>query len=504
MSNDPAQRPDDDPNQPDLSELLRQVLGGDTDNQQLADALQQMGVQDLDPSMMQALSSQLQAMMSGPVDGAFNVELATDVARKTVAAEGDSSVSAATARDVDQVVQVANLWLDVVTEFPAAGPAKALSRAEWVEETMPMWRQLVEPVAYGVNGAIESAMREQLGRLDPGDAEQLGLPAGMNPAALMGQMQPMMARMSAGMFGAQVGQAVGALAGDLVSGTEVGLPLVDGVAMLPANVAEFAEGLGIDAGEVHLYLAVREAARARLFASVPWLGPALIAAVQSYAGDISIDTEGIEQAVAGADPSDPAALQEALQGSLFSPEPSEAQQRALAHLETLLALVEGWVEVVANEAAGDHLPHTAQLTEAVRRRRATGGPSERVFSSLVGLELRPRRLRDAADVFTALESALGAEQRDASWKHPDFAPTAADLDNPAGYVQRRESPESAAPQPDEVDAALEALLAQGAAELDAERGEKPSGDSGSGDNGSGNNDADDKPDEGGTGSNPAK
>lgn len=492
MSNNPPERPDDDePQQPDLSELLRSILGGGgAGNEQLAQALEQMGVQDMNPQMMQMLQSQLQAMMSSPVDGAVNLELATDVARKTVSAAGDASVGAAAARDVEQVVQVANLWLDEITDFPAVGPAKALSRAEWVDQTMPMWRQLVEPVAAGVNAAIEKAMGEQLRHLDPHDAEQLGLPPGIDPSALMGQMGPMMSRMSAGMFGAQIGQAVGALAGDLVSGSEVGLPLTDGVAMLPANVTEFADGLEVDAGEVNLYLAVREAARARLFGAVPWLGPALIAAVQSYAGDISIDTEGIERAVADADTSDPMAMQEALQGSLFSNEPSEAQQRALTHLETLLALVEGWVDVVTNEAAGQHLPHTAQLSEAVRRRRATGGPAERVFASLVGLELRPRRLRDAAQIFTRLEEALGGAQRDEAWKHPDFAPTAADLDDPDGYVRRRESPEEVSSAPDDVDAALEALLAQGTAELDAEREGKQSDDGSddSGNNGSGDDD----------------
>jgi len=79
--------------------------------------------------------------------------------------------------------------------------------------------------------------------------------------------------------------AVGVLAGSLVSGTDVGLPLVPshGVAMLPANIATFAEGLEVDLGEVRLYLAVREAARVRLFAEVAWLGPQLVAAVQAYA-----------------------------------------------------------------------------------------------------------------------------------------------------------------------------------------------------------------------------
>ncbi len=468
---DPA--PSDGPDEPDFGELLRNLMGGGADNPELADALKQFGIQGIDPNMMQMVQAQIQAMMSGPSDGGFNVSMATDVARKQVATEGDHTVGSSTTRDVEQVAQVAALWLDAVSDFPATSGVKAWSRAEWVEHTMPMWRKLVEPVAQGVGGAIQRAMREQLGQLGGAQAEELGLPAGLDPNMLMGQMEPMVARMSSAMFGMQVGQAVGALAGDVVTGTEMGLPLVEGnpVVILPHNVQEFAEGLSVDAGEVHLYLAVRETARVRLFNGVPWLGAALIAAVQSYAGDISIDTDRIEEAVRDADPSDPAAMQEALQGSMFTPEPSEAQQRALAHLETLLALVEGWVDEVSEKAVAPHLPHVSALAETVRRRRATGGPAERVFSSLVGLELRPRRMRDAASLFAALEEAGGAEARDAAWKHPDFAPGAADLDDPDGYVDRRTSGEEKPPERDEMDDALDQLLAQGRAEFDAEHDE---------------------------------
>src|SRR5665811_2400661 len=186
-------------------------------------------------------------------------------------------------------------------------------------------------------------MRAQMGQPDAGEgrAGMPGLPDGVVTGALMGQMEPMLARISGSMFGAQVGQAVGALAGDLVSGTDVGLPLVpdQGVAMLPANIDAFAEGLEVDLVEVRLHLAVREAARVRLFAEVAWLGPQLVAAVQSYARDISIDTEGIELALQSIDPSDPDAMQSALTNSLFTPEPSPAQRLALIQLETYLCLL---------------------------------------------------------------------------------------------------------------------------------------------------------------------
>ena len=461
MSDHPEQQPDE-PDEPDFEAMLASLLAS-ADNPEVAKALGAMGIDKIDPATVGMMAAQLKAMFSasGPAES-FNLELATDVARKTVAAQGDSSVGDVARRQIEEAVHIAGLWLDDVTDLTAPNVVvHAWSRAEWVDQTMPLWRRLVEPVAAGVSTAVVAAMRAQMGQLGAGEDPVAipGLPTGIDPSALVSQMEPMLARMSGSMFGVQVGQAVGALAGDLVSGTDVGLPLVPdhGIAMLPANVDAFAEGLEVDLVEVRLYLAVREAARVRLFAEVTWLGPQLVAAVQSYARDISIDTEGIESALQSIDPSDPEAMQVALSSSLFTPEPSPAQRSALVLLETYLALVEGWVDVVADRAAAKHLPHTPALGEAVRRRRASGGPAERVFSQLVGLELRPRRLRDAANLWAALESKGGAAARDGAWAHPDVAPTAADLDDPLGFVDRFTSRGTR----DEMDAALDALLSEG-------------------------------------------
>ena len=461
MSDHPEKQPDD-PDEPDFEAMLASLLEG-ADNPEVAKALSAMGIDKIDPATVGIMAAQLKAMFSasGPAEP-FNLELATDVARKTVAAQGDSSVGDVARRQIEEAVHIAGLWLDDVTDLSAPNMVvHAWSRAEWVDQTMPMWRQLVEPVAAGVSTAVVAAMRAQMGQLGGGEdlAAIPGLPAGLDPSALMGQVEPMLAQMSGTMFGVQVGQAVGALAGYLVSGTDVGLPLVPGhgVALLPANIEAFAEGLEVDLTEVRLYLAVREAARVRLFAEVAWLAPQLVAAVQAYARDISIDTEGIESALQSIDPSDPAAMQSALSNSLFAPEPSPAQRSALIQLETYLALVEGWVAVVADRATSKHLPHPAALGEAVRRQRASGGPAERVFSQLVGLELRPRRLRDAANLWAALESRGGAAARDGAWAHPDLAPTSADLDDPLGYVDRFTSRDTR----DEMDAALDALLSEG-------------------------------------------
>jgi putative hydrolase len=471
VSDHPDQGPadPDEPIEPDFAAMLASLLGS-TDNPDVAKALAAMGIDNMDPATMAMVGAQLKSLFTGGAAEPFNVELATDVARKSVAAGGDSTVGAAACREIEQAVEVANLWVDAVTDLPApTGQVHAWSRAEWVDQTMPMWRQLVEPVAAGVSTAVVAAMRSQMGDLEAGEELSIpGLPEGLDPSALMGQVGPMLERMSGAMFGVQVGQAVGALAGSLVSGTDVGLPLVPGhgVVLLPANVAAFAEGLEVDLTEVRLYLAVREAARVRLFAEVAWLGPQLVAAVQAYARDITIDTAGIESALQSIDTSDPEAMQAALSNSLFAPDPSPAQRSALTQLETYLALVEGWVAVVADRATNKHLPHPAALDEAVRRQRASAGPAGQIFSQLVGLELHPRRLRDAANLWAALESRGGAAARDSAWAHPDMAPRAADLDDPLGYVDRFISRGTR----DEMDAALDALLSEGDPDTESDPG----------------------------------
>ncbi|GAB3591229.1 zinc-dependent metalloprotease [Angustibacter peucedani] len=422
-------------------------LGGG-DPEQLAQMLQAAGAGDVDADQVRQMMAQVQRMMATPGDGGpVNWQLAGDIARQVVSEHGDASVGAVERREVDDALRLADTWLAEHTTLPSAGTrTHAWSRAEWVEGTRPVWRRLVEPVAESVG----TAMADALGKQAPAEL------AGPLGAAFSGQAGAMMRQIGGSVFGMQVGQAVGTLATEIVSGTEIGLPLVEdgAVVLLPAGVRAFGEGLDVPLDEVRLYLALREAARSRLFAHVPWLSSSLLGAVEDYARGITIDTDRIESALREADPSDAAAMQQALSSGLFEPERTPVQQAALDRLETMLALLEGWVEVVTDDAAAA-LPHAGALRETVRRRRAIGGPAEQTFSALVGLELRPRRLRDAAALWQVIGRSLGVEGRDAVWSHPDLMPTADDLDDPMGYAERRAEADAGSA---DVDAAIERLL----------------------------------------------
>jgi len=216
-------QPDDDdtPRLPaELEQMLRGLTGGELPPE-LASMMQGMGLDKVDPQMLAMVMGQVQAMFAAPEsDSAVNAVLATDIARKTVAAEGDQLASAADGRAAAEAVQVAGMWLDAVTDLTTAGlVGAAWSSAEWVEATMPVWTDLVEPVAAGVTDAVGTALTGQLGQL--GELGDSALPEGM-----LDQAGPMLRRMHGSMFSMQLGQGTGTLAREVLTGCEVSLPLV--------------------------------------------------------------------------------------------------------------------------------------------------------------------------------------------------------------------------------------------------------------------------------------
>lgn len=437
MADDPEKGPDDE-----FRDMLREFLSGNSsiDPSQLAGAA---GLPS-DPASLQALLGQLQNALLKP-GGGIDWDIAAQQAR-TLAGDGAHAATPAERAALDQAFHVASLWLDQVTtvsELPTT--PELIGRAEWARQTMPLWTQLAEPVATSISDALTRVLTEQA------------------PEEMQGMIQnagQLMRSIGGTLFAMQLGQVVGQLSKEVVSGGDIGIPLLeDGrAALLPQNVAEFGSGLDIPADQVQLYLAVRELAHARLFRHAKWLRLQLITQITAFAKGISIDTERLESLAESFDPSNPEELREAMVSGALIPPKTEVQQEALARLETMLALVEGWVDVVTANATR-LLPRADAIAETVRRRRASGGPAESAFATLVGLELRPRRLREAAAMWQAVTEAVGQEARDALWSHPDLLPQASDLDDPSALVARLTAAATGqAPERDELDQAIEDLL----------------------------------------------
>lgn len=372
-----------------------------------------------DPRQMQQFMVQLQQLLAAPGGGPVNWDLARQVAATQLASDGDPAVTPYDRNAVQEALRLADLWLEPVSALPSGiRSSVAWTRNEWIFQTLNVWRKLCDPVA----GRMVNAM----GDLVPPEAR-----------SQLGPMQSMLTGLGGALFGGQLGQALGSLAAEVLSAGDIGLPLgpAGTAALLPVNIKEYGTGLELPEDEVRLYVALREAAHQRLFEHVPWLRGHVLTAVETYANGISVNREAIEDALGRVDPTNPESMQAIVLEGIFTPDDTPAQKTALARLETTLALVEGWVSHVVDTAAAQRLPNVIRLGEAFRRRRAAGGPAEQTFATLVGLELRPRRLREAATLWAALTEHRGIAGRDDLWGHPDLLPGEEDFANPDTFAR---------------------------------------------------------------------
>lgn len=426
----------------EMREAFRRFLQGD-ETFDPADLLKAAGI-DVSSEEVRKMMAHLGAALKP--GGTSNPTASRDHA-VAVAQEGSTPLDPATDQALRSAAGVAALWLSEVidiAELPE--PPILVTRVEWARKSFPVWAEIAEPVAVSIPRAISTMMSGQA-------PEEL--------QGMMGNAQAAMEQVGKNLFSLQLAQVVGTLSGEVLSGGDIGIPLILGsgeydvvAALVPQNVRQFSLGLDVAAEEADIFLAVREIAHARLFRHAKWLRLHIMSAINDFASGISLDSDRILGFAEEFDPSNPQALQELVASGKLLPERTEEQTRALARLETMLALIEGWVDHVTHLATA-RLPKAEALGEAIRRRRASGGPAEHAFATLVGLELRPRRLREASALWGAVTDSVGAAARDDLWRHPDSLPTAEDLDNPAAFVERLLHPQQTN---DDMDKALRDLL----------------------------------------------
>jgi putative hydrolase len=431
-------------NPDDFEAFMRQFLSGElgNDSEQLGKAA---GL-PTDPAALAAMLDQLKrAMSSLSAQGSTGVnwDLATSQA-KAIAHSGAFAISDVARKAIQDANSIGALWLNEATAMPELiGDAKLLSRELWVVDAMPLFQALSQPVA----NRMSEALSENLTANAPEEIQEI-----------LGNASGVMKSAGGALFAMQLGQALGKLSQEVLSGGDIGLPLFKDsrAAFVPQNLEQFIKDLDIERDQAYIYLVVREMAHVRLFKHSKWLRDAIVSQISKYASEISIDNSRITEIAEGFDPENPDELRAALQSGAFIADRTQDQNNALASIETLLALIEGWVDVVTEEATR-RMPRAAAVAEAIRRRRATGGPAEQTFGTLVGLELRPRRLREAANMWREIGTAVGVEKRDSLWDHPDVLPTAKDIENPSSIISKlREGGQL----PDAFDQALRDLLGE--------------------------------------------
>jgi putative hydrolase len=422
----------------DFEALLRAFLAGQPlDPEQIAKAA---GL-PVDPATLQQLLAKLTAaIVPGEATEGLNWSL-VETQAKQIANQGSKKVSESVAKSISAAMATGSLWLDEVTEVASiSSEPKLLSRELWVADSIGLFKDLATPVANRMSEALSENFQENL-------PEEF--------SGLLSQASGIMKSAGSVMFAMQLGQALGRLSEEVLSAGDIGLPIFKEPrpAFVAQNLATLVESLEEESDQVYFYFVVRELAHARLFKQSKWLREYTMNLITAYAREISIDNTRIIEMSENFDPAEISNIKKAFEsGALIAPR-TDAQNVALERIETVLALIEGWVDCVTQKAT-TRLPRSAAIAELVRRKRSSGGPAEKTFLTLIGLELRPRKLREASAMWNAITNAVGIQKRDAIWSHPDLLPTEADIADPSALIAKLSN---SAPE-DDMDAALRDLL----------------------------------------------
>ncbi|GAA1315742.1 zinc-dependent metalloprotease [Brachybacterium tyrofermentans] len=482
MNTDPIPGGPGDMDEEALKRFLKETFGdalpeGALDGLDLSALAEQANLPQ-DPAQLRAAAAQMQSMFAAQGDSPVNWQMAEDIARRTAAGmagipgapeptgtPGDPNPTDAQLNDLRQAAQVARLWLDPVIAFDVPTAELAVfSRGTWLHRTLPHWKTIVEPVAKYMAGAIGEAIASQMGQM--GDLSAMG----GDGAGLPGDPAGMMERIGGTMFGVQFGHAIGSLAREASGTTDLSLPLGrDGEpALVAANVDDLISSHSLDPSAARIFLATREIAHTALFSAAPWLGKALFSAIEDFARGITLDLDALDEMVRDLDLSDPQAMQAKRPEEMFVFTRRASQERALEELATTLALIESWVDHVTTKALEGKLPELEAMREVLRRRRAAGGPAEQMLARTIGIELRPRRVREALTWWDSVLATEGEQGREATWDHPDLLPTAEVLSGRPQAPQTPQAPQGAAQDvpdgmadveiPTDFDAELEKLL----------------------------------------------
>jgi putative hydrolase len=416
--------------QPDFDALLKKFSEMGIDSGALA------GAKSFFESMQSGASTTDQSLIK--------VANLREIARKIITAKGDLPIGNLDQEKLNQSLLLANTWLDTEILFPAAvmPSQSAWSKRDWLDESVTGWQQLIEPLALGMADALGNVITNASTSLP---IEFMG--SNEQSPAQQEAMKLMLARILRGFMGTliatQLGQGIGMLANSITGANDVAIPLLksdSGSHLIPQNINEWSEGLGIDQEQVAIYLSLREAAASRLFANSPWLQNYIKDLITAYGKGISIDVESItrqaEEAMASGeiDMNNPQAINLALNAGLFTPQQTPAQELALTRLEMTLALIEGWIDHVISQVAADRMPAFNAIIENSRRRRATNAPMQQLFANLLGLEVSPRKMREASAFWNEVKNLRGADGRDKCWEDAAFLPMPDDLSDVKAFL----------------------------------------------------------------------
>jgi uncharacterized protein (DUF2342 family) len=166
------------------------------------------------------------------------------------------------------------------------------------------------------------------------------------------------------------------------------------------NIQRVADTLDVSYPRFRRWIAFHEVTHAAEFGAAPWLPEHLETTMQ----------EAIEKLSSGT-----------------------IDRSQLGELDTAMTAIEGYAELVMDEAFDDEY---ADLRRKLDDRRSGRGPLQRLIRRVLGLNVKRRQYERGKEFFEAVVEARDIETAGLVWQSPETLPTDEELDDPSAWVTR--------------------------------------------------------------------
>jgi coenzyme F420 biosynthesis associated uncharacterized protein len=318
----------------------------------------------------------------------------------------DPDISAVCAEMEQHVASYTGLELATAAPDP-----ELVSRAQWAAVNLDALSGLLDPVAERLEGRMEFA-GPLAGALKAGAAATLaaeaGLVVGYVSQRVLGQYE------------------LSLLGGDAPPR----------LLFVAPNLRKAVRELEVEAEPFHRWICAHELTHVFQFQGVPWLRDHLSGMVREYLSSMEVR---IERGAAGGLPSlpNPGRLVELFrEGGLAALVQSREQRALMARVQATMAVIEGYSEHVMDAIARDAIPGHEKLRSAMDARRRSRSAPERILERLLGLDFKLRQYELGKRFCDAVAEAAGMEALNRVWDSPEAMPTAAELEDPDGWLKR--------------------------------------------------------------------
>jgi|SRR5437588_1246749 len=325
--------------------------------------------------------------------------------------------------DLPALVEESAGHLRAYTELEPSAPMPApepLGRAEWAEVNLDSLASLLEPVSERLGdrlsaaGPFAGALRAVTGATL---AAESGLVVGYMSQRVLGQYE--------------------------VSMLDVEQP--PRLLFVVPNLVKAIRDLRVDSDSFLRWIVLHEVTHVFQFSGVSWLREHMSGLLRDYLRTVEVR---FERGGAGGLPSLPdpiKVVQEFREGGLIALVQTREQRRLLERIQSAMAVIEGYSEHVMDAVGERVLPAYTGLRDSMDRRRRSRSYPERVLQRLLGLDLKMRQYEDGKAFCDRVVERSGIPALNRVWETPEALPTAAELEDPAAWIERTGSrPEPAA------------------------------------------------------------